>query len=436
MTKFKWPWMLWFAFVSLNLAAGLWLLSAGPGGGMLVQGMAVVTLYNAAAALLYLGTQWFFYRLARKARANGRWPVSQYSPHFRGPKITVIGGGTGLSTLLRGLKKYTGNLTAVVTTADDGGSSGELRQAFGILPPGDIRNCIIALADQEPLMERLFQYRFRGEKGLAGHNFGNLFIAAMNDITGDFEQAIEEFSKVLAIAGRVVPATLKGVTLCAETADGEIVSGESVIPQRRKPIRRIFLQPDNIPANPAAVRAILDADCIILGPGSLYTSILPNLVLPEIAGAIHEARGIKIYICNVMTQPGETEGYGACQHVRAIKAHCPGLDIMETVVVNTEEVPLDLLMKYRAEGAEPVRPDQPALEKEKLRVVGRHVISKTSLVRHDPEKLARLLLQLIIQEKFRREGIDGSLLKWLTVPSLISLVSGPRNFPQKIRKSV
>ena len=395
--------------------------------------LAVLSFYNAFLIVTYFLIYLFFYKVINRSRINGKYSSVCFwrAMNRFGPKITVIGGGTGLATLLRGLKKYSGNLTAVVTTADDGGSSGKLRKSLGILPPGDIRNCIIALADQEPLMESLFQYRFSTESGLSGHNFGNLFIAAMADITGDFEQAIEEFSKVLAITGKVIPATLENVTLCAEMCDGQIVIGESEIPKQGKQIKKVFLKPESPRANRAAIEAILDADCVVLGPGSLYTSVIPNLLLPEICHALNNTKAIKIYACNVMTQPGETTGYGAYDHVKAILSHCPGKNVIEMVIVNTEDVPPELLQKYEAEGAHPVTPDIQQLQKEKFRVIGRHLISKTSLVRHDSEKLARLVIQLVIQEKFWREGLNSSLLKWMTIPSLLSLVSRHKSFPHK-----
>lgn len=252
----------------------------------------------------------------------------------RGPKVVAIGGGTGLSTLLRGLKEYTSNITAIVTVADDGGSSGRLRRELGLLPPGDLRNCIAALADSEALTTQLFQYRFGQGVGLNGHSFGNLFIAAMAGVTGSFEQAVAESSRVLAVQGHILPSTLRNVTLCADVvwdspdaANGPIrVAGESEIPKAGRHIERVYLEPDRVPAYPEAVRAILEADLIVAGPGSLYTSVLPNLLVPDIAQAIRASSVPKVYICNVATQLGETEGYGVDDHIKALEHHIgPGL---------------------------------------------------------------------------------------------------------------
>ncbi len=257
----------------------------------------------------------------------------------RGPRVVAIGGGTGLASLLRGLKAHTANITAIVTVADDGGSSGRLRQKLGVLPPGDFRNCLAALADDEALLTQLFQYRF-GQDVVDGHNFGNLFITAMSSITGDFERALEESSRVLAVRGRILPSTLQDVTLCADLrgeaeAVGEqrVVEGESQIPKSGLPIKRVFLRPDRVRAYPGAVQAILSADLIVIGPGSLYTSVLPNLLVEDIARAVRASRAVKVYACNVATQPGETDGYDVAAHVAAIERHVgPGL--FDAVLVN------------------------------------------------------------------------------------------------------
>jgi uncharacterized cofD-like protein len=227
----------------------------------------------------------------------------------KGLDIVVIGGGTGLSVLLHGLKDYTSNITAIVTVADSGGSSGRLREQFDVLPPGDIRNCLVALADAEPLMRQLFQFRFGGESDLKGHNFGNLFITAMTQVTGDFDQAIKESSKVLAIRGKVLPATLDNVVLLAEHIDGSLSEGEADIPKKRVPIKRVFLRPSDASATPEALKAIEEATLIIIGPGSLYTSILPNLLIKDITKALVKTDAKKVYVCNVLTQPGETENF-------------------------------------------------------------------------------------------------------------------------------
>jgi uncharacterized cofD-like protein len=244
----------------------------------------------------------------------------------RGPKVVAIGGGHGLSTVLRGLKQYTGNLTAVVTVADDGGSSGRLRREMGVLPPGDLRMCLVALADAEPLMTELFQYRFDRGAGLEGHSFGNLFLVAMQAITGDFEHALRESSRVLAVRGQILPSTLEDIQLNAEYADGQTAHGESAVPDARRPITRIYLNPSNPPAYPEAIKAILEADMIVIGPGSLYTSILPNLLVDDIVRAVRATSAVKAYVCNVATQRGETDEFGVTEHIQAIERHCgPGL---------------------------------------------------------------------------------------------------------------
>ncbi|MBL8056035.1 MAG: YvcK family protein, partial [Anaerolineales bacterium] len=247
--------------------------------------------------------------------------LNEHRRRGRGPRIVAIGGGTGLSTLLRGLKKRTSNLTAIVTVADDGGSSGRLRQSLGVLPPGDFRNCIAALSDDESLIAQLFQYRFGGSQDLGGHSFGNLFITAMAEVTGSFEGALLESSKVLNIRGQVLPSTLKDVTLIGElVGEGRLVSvveGESKITQTPGAIRRVYLRPDDAPAYPGAIRALLEADLIVLGPGSLYTSLVPNLLVPDLAAAVKASRALKVYVCNTATQPGETDGYSLLDHVEA-----------------------------------------------------------------------------------------------------------------------
>ncbi|TAK25442.1 MAG: YvcK family protein [Chloroflexota bacterium] len=251
----------------------------------------------------------------------------------RGPRVVTIGGGHGLSTLLRGLKEHTANLTAIVTVADDGGSSGRLRQEMGVLPPGDIRMCLVALADAEPLMTDLFQYRFPKGNSLEGHAFGNLFLAAMNAITGNFEQALRESSRVLAIRGQIFPSTLEDIQIGAEYEDGHIVIGESQVPEARKRIRRLFLRPSHPPAYPEAIKAILEADMIVIGPGSLYTSLLPNLMVSDLAQAVQTSKAAKVYVCNVATQRGETEHFTVADHVAVIEQHV-GSGAFDYVLVN------------------------------------------------------------------------------------------------------
>ncbi len=312
----------------------------------------------------------------------------------RGPKIVVLGGGTGLSTLLRGLKKVSTNLTAIVTVFDDGGSSGRLRREQGILPPGDIRNCLVALAEAEPLLTKLFTHRFKGGE-LDGHSFGNLFIASMSQVTGDLETALKECSKVLAIRGRVLPTTLQDVTLCAEMGDGTIVEGESAITRAGGTIRRVFLRPDRVPPLQDALDAIRDADLIVLGPGSLYTSVLPNLLVEGVVGALRRSRALKVYVCNVMTQQGETRAFRASDHARVLLEQ-GGRGLFDYVLLNTRQPRnQELLARYSHEGAEPVEPDVDAIRALGLRPVPEDLISEVELVRHDPYKIATALLQLL-----------------------------------------
>lgn len=311
----------------------------------------------------------------------------------RGPSVVVIGGGTGLSTLLRGLKVTTTNITAIVTVADDGGSSGRLRTDLGILPPGDLRSCLVALADTEPLMERLFQYRFGGVGDLAGHSFGNLYIAAMTQVVGDVERALQESSKILAVRGQVLPATACSVRLSAEMDDGTIVEGESNIPLAGKVIRRVMLDPVDAPAVQSALQAIDEADIVVLGPGSLYTSLLPNLLVRDIAQAIRQTKAVRIYVCNVMTQPGETDGYSAADHVRALVDHA-GTGLLDYALVNVENVAACLLDNYARQGACPVAPDIDAVEALGVKAIRSRLISESNLVRHDPVRLAKLILSM------------------------------------------
>jgi len=324
----------------------------------------------------------------------------------RGPRIVVLGGGTGLSTLLRGLKRVSTNLTAVVTVFDDGGSSGRLRREQGILPPGDIRNCLVALAEAEPLLTKLFTHRFKGGD-LDGHSFGNLFIASMTQVTGDLETAVKECSKVLAIRGRVLPTTLRDVVLCAEMADGAVVEGESAITRAGGTIRRVFLKPARVPALQDVLEAIAEADLIVLGPGSLYTSVLPNLLVDGVVEALRRSPALKVYVCNVMTQQGETRGFRASDHVRVLLEQ-GGKGLFDYVLVNTRRPRNQaLLARYSQEGAEPVEPDVEAIRAFGLRPVSEDLISEEELVRHDPRKITAVLLQLVasVSPEARRVGV-------------------------------
>jgi uncharacterized cofD-like protein len=295
--------------------------------------------------------------------------------------------------LLRGLKRYTKNITAIVTVADDGGSSGILRDELKILPPGDIRNCLLALANTEPLMEKLFQYRFNAGS-LKGHSFGNLFLAAMTEILGDFELAIKESSKVLAVSGQVLPSTLSDIILAAEFEDGTVIKGESQIPRMGRKIKRIRIVPEDAKPLPEALEAIERADAVILGPGSLYTSILPNLLIKDLADAVRNSRAKKIFVVNVMTQPGETDGYTAFDHVKTIMEHAGG-NLIEYVIVNAEKIPDHLLLKYLADGACPVACDEENIKKLGCKVIYGELLGFADVVRHDPIKLAKVIMDII-----------------------------------------
>ena len=311
----------------------------------------------------------------------------------RGPAVTVVGGGHGLSVLLRGIKASTSNVSAVVTVADDGGSSGRLREELGIIPPGDLRNCLVALADTEPLMEKLFQYRFEGKTALAGHSFGNLFIAAMNEVTGDMETALQESSKVLAVKGRVLPASKEYVRLDAIMEDGTVVEGESHIPEAHKKIKRVRLFPKKVPAVPAALEAIETADAIILGPGSLYTSIMPNLLVEGVASTLKKSKAIKIYICNVMTQPGETDGYTASMHAKAIIDHA-GRGAIDYVLVNSAPISEEMCKELNAK---PVIIDEDKINALGMGLVKADLMSSTDAGRHDPYKLCAAVMKMIYE---------------------------------------
>jgi len=327
----------------------------------------------------------------------------------RGCRVVALGGGTGLSTLLRGLKEHCvrrsddhptparpiSDLVAIVTVTDDGGSSGRLRRENRILPPGDIRNCMVALSKDEALLGRLFQYRFKAGRGLVGHNFGNLFLAALTHITGDFAEAIRVSSKVLAIRGRIFPSTLSNVHLVATLEDGSVVHGETRITASKSPIKKIALSSPGVRPLPLAIEAIREADLILLGPGSLYTSILPNLLIPEIAQAIIQSKAPRVYVANLMTQPGETAGYALADHLRAIQQHVLRKNsprrVIDYVVANSQPVSPAVARRYRAEGAEPVVVNLPALRKMGFRVILDNLLEEHGVIRHNTRRLAQLL---------------------------------------------
>ena len=313
------------------------------------------------------------------------------------PKIVVLGGGTGLSVILRGLKNHPVDITAVVTVADDGGSTGRLREELGIPAVGDIRNVIGSLSDLEPLLEQLFNYRFaeKEAKGLAGHSLGNLILAAMTDITGDFAHGVREMSKVLNVKGRVFPSTSQYVVLNAEMEDGTIVTGESKIPKSGKKIKRVFLTPEKIHPVKRVKSAILEADLILIGPGSLYTSILANLVTPTFKESIARSKAKKVYICNMMTQQGETQGYSASDHVQALYDHV-GPECVDTILINNKEIPCELKLKYKEEEAEPVALDIEKLKKLGLNIIQEEIVTiQNGTVRHDADKIASILIEMI-----------------------------------------
>ncbi|MBD0373170.1 MAG: YvcK family protein [Pyrinomonadaceae bacterium] len=329
-------------------------------------------------------------------------------------KLVAIGGGTGLSTLLSGLKRMVGaqdgagawleSLAAIVTVSDDGGSSGRLREELQMLPPGDIRNCMVALSEDSTLISRLFRYRFRGTGELGGHSFGNLFLAALTEVTGDFVEAVRLSSEVLASKGRIYPATINDVRLVAELQDGTIVRGETQITASRAPIRRLRLEPEQCLPLPEALAAIRGADVITVGPGSLYTSILPPLLVARVAQAIDQAQATKIFICNLMTQPGETDGYTARQHLEAVKRYAPEIHFDYTIVnnrpVNEEQAAL-----YAADGAFQIGMHDHLLEKafgSETKIIRADLLDEGEKVRHNPEKLARVVVACAIQARMSK----------------------------------
>lgn len=319
--------------------------------------------------------------------------IAEYHHLRHGPRVVAIGGGHGLSTLLRGLKDHTHNITAVVTVADDGGSSGKLRESLGILPPGDIRNCLAALSNDEALLTQLFQYRFRGASSLEGHSFGNLFITALSDITGSFEEAVSESGRVLSVHGRVLPSTLHNVRLVADMQLPHIVNevrveGESRIPHAAGRVRRLWLEPNDAPAFPPVLQAILSADMIVVGPGSLYTSLLPNLLVMDILAAMRVSRAVKIFVCNIAVQAGETDFYSCYDHVQALEAHV-GENLFDVIVCN------DCYDERLTRDVEWVRADERSLAD--VRVYTEDLVDAEFPHRHDSVKLAQTLMDIFYQ---------------------------------------
>jgi len=309
------------------------------------------------------------------------------------PRIVSIGGGTGLSTLLRGLKKFRAELSVIVTVTDDGGSSGRLREELGALPPGDIRNCMIALSEDEHLMSRLFRFRFSSDGALHNHSFGNLFLTAMASVTGDFAEAVRLTSEVLAIKGVIYPSTNSSVQLSAELEDGSWVEGETRISAAGQRIRRVKLDPPDALPLEGALKAIDSADVITIGPGSLYTSLIPNMLVKEVIGAVRASKAVKIYIQNIMTQPGETEGYSAADHVLALAEHCGDI-LFKNVLINNRLPSPEMLKRYEAERAGVVDVDRARLLALGLNVVEEDLLAEDGVVRHDPDRLAHVVFDM------------------------------------------
>ena len=328
--------------------------------------------------------------------------VDEKRVHVNGPKVVVIGGGTGLSTMLRGLKLYTDNITAIVTVGDDGGGSGKLRADLGMLPPGDIRNCILALADTEPIMEDLLKYRFT-EGTLKGQNFGNLFLAAMAGISENFEDAVQQMSSVLAVTGKVLPVTLDDMKLIAELENGNIIEGESIIPsealKQNSRIKTLKINPEKAKPLVDALMAIEDADAIIMGPGSLYTSIIPNLLVEDIVESIGRSNAIKIYVSNVMTQPGETDDFTVSDHIKTLMKYS-GKDSVQYVIANNGTIPKDIEERYKNEGSKLVQLDYEEIDKLGVEVIETDLVKITKgYVKHDSKHLAQILMTTILDKK-------------------------------------
>ena len=315
----------------------------------------------------------------------------------KGPRIVVIGGGTGLYTLLRGLKQFTNNITAIVTAFDSGGSSGRLRDELGVLPPGDIRNCLVALSTEELLMKKLFQYRF-SNGSLKGHSFGNLFITAMSEVSGEFSKAVEKSSEILAIRGKVLPSSIENVALCARLKNQQIIKGEDKISRYKSGIESIFLEPSSVLPSPEALQAIREADMIILGPGSLYTSVICNLLVKDVPETICQAKALKMYICNVMTQPGETDDYTASMHVREIIKYLPH-NCLDYVVINSERISKKVAAKYQKEDAHMVKDDLPTDLDQRTKIIRQKLLSEYNFARHHSGRLAELIIDTIHKEK-------------------------------------
>jgi uncharacterized cofD-like protein len=364
-------------------------------------------LLNVGIGILILGTVYLiksFFEVLYPEKDRDILDIL-YAKRFlaKGPRIVVIGGGTGLSTVLNGLKEYTSNIIAIVTVSDEGGSSGRLREEFGILPPGDVRNCLVSLAEAPQLMRDLFQYRFKEGEGLKEHSFGNLFITAMTQVTGSFEEAIKASSEVLAIRGKVIPSTLDKIRLKAEFSDGSTQEGENKITAQGKPIRRIALMPAGTSANQQALEAIKEAEVIILGPGSLFTSVIPNLLIGSISEEIAKRNVLKLYICNVMTQHGETDGFSAADHLQALIVHARH-NVINTSLVNSGHLDYNLLLRYAQDKSFPVIFDRERLKKMVPFIFEANIVSARNYLHHDSDKTAKMVMDIYNYYKKRWKG--------------------------------
>lgn len=368
-----------------------------------------------AVGLLGIVVAWYrwsstIYQAANPGRRKLVDVLYERSQLGQGLKIVTIGGGTGLGSLLRGLKPFSSNLVAVVTVSDDGGSSGRLSKELGVLPPGDIRNCLVALADDESLLSELFDYRFQDGRGLEGHSFGNLFLAALTEVVGDFEEAIKMSSQILASRGRVLPATLSSVTLCARYHDGSVVCGESAIPRQGGRIEEVYFEPTGCSSPPEVLDAIRQADAIVLGPGSLFTSVIPNLLVEGVPEALAQTKAPKIYVCNVMSQPGETDGLGAADHIEALHAHA-GRMLIDYALINIQKPKDAALARYQAEGARPVDPQLRAFDRLTTEPIGANLLNESDVVRHDPERLATAIIDLVARHQLRAGSAEKRHLR-------------------------
>jgi uncharacterized cofD-like protein len=358
---------------------------------------------GALALFSILLTIWFYIKKVRPV--NKPDILVKDLELYRNPKVVLVGGGTGLSTVLRGIKNYASynheNISAIVTVADDGGSSGKLRRELDMIAPGDIRNCIVALSKEENLLSKLFNFRFESHGELSGHSFGNLFLAALSGINkGDFEKAVKMACDILAVKGKIIPASLHNVNIGAEFEDGSKIVGESMITEKgkEKKINHIFLSPSDAKANPEAVKALNEADAIILGPGSLYTSIIPNLLFPQIRDAIIKSKALKIFVCNIMTQPGETSNFSASDHISTLYHYIPGS--INFAIVNKGDMSIELLEKYKKDGAFPVELDNNELKSMNILPVMDNILLEGDYLRHNSDKLARIIIRLV--EEYKR----------------------------------